>query len=51
MDKNSSFVKQEQKYEIDNENNNNLDKSNKYIFYLHNSNSFFKYFSFRISYR
>ena len=32
MDKNSSFVIQEQKYEIDNENNNNLDKSNKYIF-------------------
>ena len=32
MDKNSSFVKQEQKYENDNENNNNLDKSNKYIF-------------------
>ena len=32
MDKNSSFVKQEQKNEIDNENNNNLDKSNKYIF-------------------
>ena len=50
MDDNSSFTKQTQKYEIDIENKDNSDKSNKYNI-LFSSNSYFKYFSFGISNR